>query len=114
MACLIFAFRSARSAVIPSNCSVMDWLCKHSMTRPETLASSISVHYEAAKEFNDETFYLASGHQHSPGIIRNRAITDGATADKQHERARGQTNDRKISHRHIAARHRYARENLGG
>jgi hypothetical protein len=26
------------------------------MTRPETLASSISVHYEAAKEFNDETF----------------------------------------------------------
>jgi hypothetical protein len=38
------------------------------MTRPETLESSISVHYEAAKEFNDETFYLAPGHQHSPGI----------------------------------------------
>jgi ketosteroid isomerase-like protein len=49
------------------------------MTRPETLESSISVHYEAAKEFNDETFYLAPVHQHSPGIIRNRAITDGAT-----------------------------------
>ena len=29
------------------------------MTRPGTLESSISVHYEAAKEFNDETFYLA-------------------------------------------------------
>src|SRR6059058_2745964 len=26
----------------------MDWLCKHSMTRLETLASSNSVHYEAA------------------------------------------------------------------
>jgi hypothetical protein len=26
------------------------------MTRPETLASFISVHYEAAKELNDETF----------------------------------------------------------
>jgi hypothetical protein len=84
------------------------------MTRPETLASSISVHYESAKEFNDETFYLAPGHQHNPGIIRNRAITDGATASKYHERARGQTNDRKISYRHIAARHRYARENLSG
>jgi ketosteroid isomerase-like protein len=42
------------------------------MSRPETLASSTSVHYETAKEFNDETFYLAAGHQHSPGIIRNR------------------------------------------
>ena len=39
------------------------------MTRPETLASSASLHYEAAKEFNDETFYLAPGHQHSLGII---------------------------------------------
>src|SRR5206468_9597165 len=29
---------------------------------------------------NDETFYLAPGHQHNPGIIRNRAITDGAAA----------------------------------
>ena len=35
----------------------MDWLCKHSMTRPETLAPFISVHYEAAKEFNNETSY---------------------------------------------------------
>ncbi len=42
----------------------MDWLCKHSMTRPETLASFISAHYDAAKELNDETFYLAPGHQH--------------------------------------------------
>jgi len=34
------------------------------MTRPETLASFISAHYDAAKELNDETFYLAPGHQH--------------------------------------------------
>jgi hypothetical protein len=76
------------------------------MTRPETLASSISVHYEAAKEFHDEMFYLAPHHQRGPGIIRNRAITDGVTASEQRERARDQTNDRKISHCHIAARHR--------
>jgi hypothetical protein len=50
------------------------------MTRPETFASFISVHYEAAKELNDETFYLAPGDQHNPGIICNRAITDRATA----------------------------------
>ena len=84
------------------------------MTRQETLASSISVHYETAQEFKDETFYLAPGHQHSPGIIRNRAITDGGTASEQRERARDQTNDRKASHCRIAARHRYARENMGG
>jgi hypothetical protein len=54
------------------------------MTRPETLASFISVHHEAAKGLNDETFYLASGHQHGPGIIRNWAITDSATASEQH------------------------------
>ena len=30
------------------------------MSRPETLASSTSVHYETAKEFNDETFYLGA------------------------------------------------------
>src|SRR5438067_12526006 len=113
MACLILAFRSARSAVISGNSSVTDSLCKHCMTRPETLASSISLHYQGAKEFNDETFYLAPGHQHSPGIIRNRAITDRATASEQRERARGQTNDRKISHRHIATRHLYPAENLG-
>ena len=46
----------------------MDWLCKHSMTRPETLASFISVHYEAAKELNDETFYL-----NAPTVIRPSA-----------------------------------------
>ena len=57
------------------------------------LASSISVHYEAWKEFNNETFYLAPGHKHSPLIIRVRAITDRATVSEQHERARGQTND---------------------
>jgi pimeloyl-ACP methyl ester carboxylesterase len=34
------------------------------MIRPETLASSISAHYDAAKEFNNEAFYLAPGHQH--------------------------------------------------
>ena len=83
------------------------------MTRLETLASSISADYEAVKKFNDETFYIAPGRQHSPVIIRIRAITDLATASEQHERARGQTNDRKISHRHVATRYRYARENLG-
>jgi hypothetical protein len=50
------------------------------MTRPETFASFISVHDEAAKELNDETFYLAPGHQHNPSIIYNWAITDRATA----------------------------------
>jgi hypothetical protein len=52
------------------------------MTRLETLASSISVHYEAVKKFNDETFYFAPGHQHSPVIIRIRAITERATASE--------------------------------
>ena len=52
------------------------------MTRLETLASFISVDYEAVKKFNDETFYFAPGHQHSPVIIRIRAITDLATAAK--------------------------------
>jgi pimeloyl-ACP methyl ester carboxylesterase len=34
------------------------------MTRPEILASFISAHYDAAKELNDETFYLARSHEH--------------------------------------------------
>ena len=50
------------------------------MTRPETFASFISVRYEAAKELNEETFYLAPDRQHKPGIICNWAITDRATA----------------------------------
>jgi hypothetical protein len=62
------------------------------MTRQETPASLISVHYEAANELNDETSYLAPAH-HYPGIIRNQAITDRATASEQHERARSQAND---------------------
>jgi hypothetical protein len=52
------------------------------MTRLETLASSISADYEAVKKFNDETFYIAPGRQHSPVIIRIRAIPDFATASE--------------------------------
>jgi hypothetical protein len=50
------------------------------MTPLEPLGPFLSVHHEAAKELNDETFYLAPGHQHNPSIIRNWAITDRATA----------------------------------
>jgi hypothetical protein len=39
-----------------------------------------SVYHEAAKGLNDETFYFPPGHQHNPGIIRNWAIIDDATA----------------------------------
>jgi hypothetical protein len=49
--------------------------------------------------------YLAPAHDY-PGIIRNRAITDRATASEHHERARSQANDRKMSHRHTATRRR--------
>jgi hypothetical protein len=43
-----------------------------------------SVYHEAAKGLNDETFYFPPGHQHNPGIIRNWAIIDDATASEQH------------------------------
>jgi hypothetical protein len=46
------------------------------------LASSISVHYEAVKEFNGETLCLIRSHQHGPVIIRIRAITERATASE--------------------------------
>ena len=49
------------------------------MTRPETLASFISVHHEAAKELNDQTFYLAPGHQRIFALTaltwENRSLT---------------------------------------
>ena len=44
-------------------------------------------HYEAAKEFNDETFYLAPGHQHSPGIIRNCGNLLRATGANKRDRS---------------------------
>jgi hypothetical protein len=67
------------------------------MTRPETLASFISVHYEAARELSDETF-ISHGHPHSLGIILNRAITNGTTVSEQHSLLFGTSAEGWFSH----------------
>jgi ketosteroid isomerase-like protein len=47
------------------------------------LASSILAHYESAKEFNDETFYLTPGHQHGHVDVRIRASQTAKSAGEQ-------------------------------